>query len=86
MDTGASSERLRMIRGMLWYDGSKDDLNKRVQRAVEYYQKKYEKTPDTCHVHLSELTEQTQMGNILVIPHKGILQRTLWLGVEEKEK
>lgn len=46
-----------MNTGMLWFDNDpKSDLETKVQRAAEYYQKKYGKQPNICFVHPSMLT------------------------------
>jgi hypothetical protein len=42
---------------MLWFDNDpKADLETKVQRAAEYYHKKYGKQPTICFVHPSMLT------------------------------
>jgi hypothetical protein len=38
--------------GMLWFDNDKtDDLEIKVKRAVNYYQKKYGQKPNICFVN-----------------------------------
>ena len=71
--------------GMLWFDNSKDDLSKKIGRAVEHYLRKYNRKPDTCYVHLKVIDKQTQVGGILVIPYKSILLNHYWLGIEDKQ-
>ena len=45
-----------MEEGMLWFDNDqKADLDSKVERAVEYYQKKYGDRPNLCFVHPSML-------------------------------
>jgi len=42
--------------GMLWFDNDKMmDLNAKIERASNYYQKKYGKSPTLCYVHPSML-------------------------------
>ena len=70
---------------MLWFDNSKDDLGKKVQRAVDYYTKKYNRVPDTCVVHFKDVEKKIQIGDISIYPDKYILLHHYWLGIEEKE-
>ena len=44
-----------MHTGMLWFDNSQTALNIKIQKAVDYYHKKYGRTPDLCLVHPSML-------------------------------
>jgi len=40
---------MQMSTGMLWFDNDpKLDLPAKIQRAIEYYQKKYGQKPDLC--------------------------------------
>jgi hypothetical protein len=42
--------------GMLWFDNDKMmDLNTKIERASNYYLKKYGKSPTLCYVHPSML-------------------------------
>jgi len=53
--------------GMLWFDNDQRiALEKKVERAVEYYQEKYGQVPTLCIVHPSMLT------TIMAIQNKGI--------------
>jgi hypothetical protein len=44
---------------MLWFDNSQTALNIKIQKAVDYYHKKYGRTPDLCLVHPSMLDAQS---------------------------
>jgi len=78
-----------MYIGMLWFDNdSKSGLGNRVQRAAEYYQRKYGKTPNLCYVHPSMLspaqpeTETILTANgVQVRPLSTVLPNHFWIGV-----
>ena len=82
--------------GMLWFDNdSKSGLNNRVERAAEYYQRKYGKTPNLCYVHPSMLpptmnagegtaeikSEPLNTNGVQVRPLTTVLPNHFWIGV-----
>lgn len=77
-----------MLIGMLWFDDSQTALPVKVQKAVEYYQKKYGHKPDLCLVHPSLLASGTEgpkpVEGVTVRPYRPVLPGHLWLGIEEK--
>lgn len=78
--------------GMLWFDNDKIPLVAKVERAAEYYQRKYGLTPDLCLVHPSMLQEtptevvEGRFGRVTVRPYRAILPGHLWIGVEEQDQ
>src|SRR6185369_2994413 len=50
-----------MHTGMLWFDNSQSTLPVKIQKAVEYYHKKYGRNPDLCLVHPSMLEKEQTM-------------------------
>jgi len=72
-----------MNTGMLWFDNDpKADLSNKIQRAAEYYQKKYGQNPDLCFVHPSMLGESIlKAGRIEVRANRSILPHHFWIGV-----
>lgn len=79
-----------MITGMLWYDNDKTTpLNKKIDRAVQYYARKYGQKPTVCFVHPSLLEgDKPQEGKpslMKVEPSKMVLKHHFWLGTEAKE-
>lgn len=72
--------------GMLWFDNDPDTpLSLKVQKAAEYYQKKYGRLPDTCLVHPAMLADaQLHVDRIIVQPLKTLRPNHLWLGINEK--
>jgi len=73
-----------MMIGMLWFDNSKSLLSVKVQRATEYYTKKYGKSPDLCLVHPSMLDETTTLGEITIRPYRPVLPGHIWIGVDDE--
>lgn len=75
-----------MHTGMLWFDNSPSTLITKIQRAVEYYQKKYGRTPDLCLVHPS-LLEKDQgtitIDKLTVRPYRPVLPGHIWIGIED---
>ena len=79
-----------MHTGMLWFDNSQTALNIKIQKAVDYYHKKYGRTPDLCLVHPSmlEAQERTQrqleINKLTVRPYRPVLPGHIWIGIEDK--
>ena len=83
-----------MFTGMLWYDNDRTTtLAAKVQRAAEYYRRKYGAAPDTCVVNPAMLSEPPlqagatlaeSQGAITVRASRTILPGHLWIGVEER--
>lgn len=75
-----------MLTGMLWFDNDPATaLPVKVQRAAEYYRKKYGLAPDFCVVNPRMLTATTlQAGGVTVRASRTILPGHLWIGVTDK--
>lgn len=77
-----------MHTGMLWFDNSQTALNIKIQKAVDYYHKKYGRQPDLCLVHPSML-EQNQrsfeVNKLTVRPYRPVLPGHIWIGIEDKK-
>ena len=79
-----------MHTGMLWFDNSQTALNIKIQKAVEYYHKKYGRTPDLCLVHPSmlDVPEKNQrtveINRLTVRPYRPVLPGHIWIGIEDK--
>ena len=76
-----------MHTGMLWFDNSQTTLAMKVQKAVDYYHKKYGRRPDLCLVHPS-LIEKDQaalkVNGLTVRPYRPVLPGHIWIGIEDK--
>ena len=80
-----------MNTGMLWFDNDpKTALTAKIERAVDYYHKKYGRKPNLCLIHPTALEnpgEKAKKGKangITVRPYRPVLPGHLWIGVEEK--
>ena len=79
-----------MHTGMLWFDNSQTALNIKIQKAVDYYHKKYGRTPDLCLVHPSMLDTQEknqrtlEINKLTVRPYRPVLPGHIWIGIEDK--
>ena len=79
-----------MHTGMLWFDNSQTALNVKIQKAVDYYHKKYGRTPDLCLVHPSMLDTQEknqrtlEINKLTVRPYRPVLPGHIWIGIEDK--
>jgi hypothetical protein len=79
-----------MHTGMLWFDNSQTALTVKIQKAVDYYHKKYGRTPDLCLVHPSMLDapeqnqRQLEINKLTVRPYRPVLPGHIWIGIEDK--
>jgi hypothetical protein len=71
--------------GMLWFDNDpKLQLGLKIERAAEYYRKKYGKTPDLCFVHPSMMGGQKPAASkIEVRSSRSVLPHHLWIGIHQ---
>lgn len=73
-----------MHTGMLWYDDSQTSLALKIQKAVDYYQKKYGRLPDLCLVHPNMLKDtKTDESKVTVRAYRPVLPGHIWIGVED---
>ena len=73
-----------MHTGMLWFDNSQISLEIKIQKAIDYYHKKYGKTPDLCLVHPSMLKDvKFEDKNVTVRPYRPVLPGHIWIGIED---
>jgi hypothetical protein len=89
-----------MNTGMLWFDNDpKTALAVKIEKAVDYYHKKYGREPNLCLIHPTAFppdgmmdnpasaggaSENPKIGKITVRPYRPVLPGHLWIGVEEK--
>ncbi len=71
--------------GMLWFDNDpKAELGLKIQRAADYYSRKYGQAPDLCFVHPSMLAEdKPRPGKIEVRPSRSVLPNHFWIGIHQ---
>ena len=74
-----------MHTGMLWFDDSSANLNTKIQKAADYYHKKYGRLPDLFLVHPNMLKDvKVDAGKITIRPYRPVLPGHIWIGVEDK--
>ena len=76
-----------MHTGMLWFDNSQTALTVKIQKAVDYYHKKYGRNPDLCLVHPSMMEtnqRQLEINKLTVRPYRPVLPGHIWIGIEDK--
>jgi len=74
-----------MHTGMLWFDNSQTELNTKIQKAADYYHKKYGRIPDLCLVHPNMLKDTILLKEekITVRPYRPVLPGHIWIGIED---
>ncbi len=81
--------------GMLWYDNTPGvSLKIRIEKAADYYRRKYHQEPNLCLIHPSMLegekshskgsADLPQVGSMTVRPYGPVLPGHLWIGIEDK--
>lgn len=75
-----------MHTGMLWFNNDpKKTLQVKVQEALDYYIKKYGRTPDLCLLHPDSMKDQVvDIKNLTVRPYRPVLPGHIWIGIEDK--
>ena len=74
--------------GMLWFPTDKTlTLTQKIRQAMDYYTKKYGRTPDLCLVHPSmmEVDQNVQIQGLTVRPYRPVLAGHIWIGIEDKQ-
>ena len=78
-----------MNTGMLWFDDDPaSTLEKKIIKAVNYYQKKYGRSPDLCLVHpamLGNNDRRVKIEKITIRPYGSILPGHFWIGIEHQK-
>ena len=72
-----------METGLLWYDGDpKLGLSEKIERAVEYFQKKRGICPNTCFVNPGTVGENSiDLTGIKIVVAHDVLLDHFWIGV-----
>lgn len=70
--------------GMLWFDNDpKVDFITKINRATDYYYKKYGQTPDLCFVNPATKIDPPLKGNgIEVQTDQMVMPDHFWLGIK----
>ncbi len=76
-----------MSNGMLWFDDSNTLLADKIQKASEYYVKKYGVKPNLCLVHPKMLEGVDVVLNTIEIrPYRPVLPGHIWIGFDEQDQ
>jgi hypothetical protein len=79
-----------MITGMLWFDNDqKTTLANKIDRAAQYYKKKYGQAPDVCFVHpkMIELAASNKdLAAMEIKASETVLLHHFWIGRREIDK
>ncbi|MFM8367572.1 MAG: hypothetical protein ACKOBD_02315 [Chloroflexota bacterium] len=78
-----------MHTGLLWYDNDpRTTLSVKIQKAMEYYNKKFGRKPDICLVHPSMMDVnqvQLELGKLVIRPYRPVMPGHFWIGTEEQK-
>jgi hypothetical protein len=74
--------------GMMWFDNDpKTTLSVKIERAAEYYRKKYGHSPNLCMINPRSMPENVGMsGKITIRSQRMVLPGHLWIGLDEKDQ
>ena len=80
--------RKKMKTGMLWFDNDpKTNLETKILKAAQYYERKYGQNPTLCFVHPSMLNDQTiDRKEVEIRSSTKVLPNHLWLGISSKQQ
>lgn len=74
---------------MLWFDNDPHTtLSAKIQKAMEYYSKKFGRVPNICLVHPNMLAagqKQIDLGKLTIRPYQPVMPGHLWIGVEDQK-
>lgn len=79
--------------GMLWYDNNPNlALDRKIEKAVEYYRQKYGRQPNLCLIHPSMIDKDhpahgrhnlKEVEGMTIRPYRPVLPGHLWIGIED---
>jgi len=73
--------------GMLWFDDSQLDLDKKISRAVAFYGEKYGRSPTLCLIHPVTLDGGKEIvAGVQIRQANSVMPDHFWIGIEEKSK
>lgn len=77
-----------MHTGMLWFDNDpQTTLSVKIQKAMDYYRRKFGLVPDLCLVHPSMYEsdqKQLEFGKLTIRPYRTVMPGHLWIGIEDQ--
>jgi hypothetical protein len=76
--------------GMLWFDNDpKTPIEKKIEKAVQYYKDKYARDANTCYVNPSMIPEGQEsiisIPGVDVIATRSVLPNNFWIGIDNQK-
>ncbi|MBK6792524.1 MAG: hypothetical protein IPG80_08250 [Anaerolineales bacterium] len=79
-----------MHTGLLWFDNDpRTTLSVKIQKAMDYYSKKFGRRPDLCLVHPSMMDAgqiHIELGKLVVRAYRPVMPGHFWIGTEDQGK
>ncbi len=78
-----------MHTGLLWFDNDpRTTLSVKIQKAMEYYIRRFGRNPNLCLVHPSMLDVnqiQLELGKLVVRAYRSVSPGHFWIGTEDQK-
>lgn len=78
-----------MHTGLLWFDNDpRTTLSVKIQKAMEYYIRRFGRKPNLCLVHPSMLDVnqlQLELGKLVVRTYRSVSPGHFWIGTEDQK-
>lgn len=78
-----------MHTGLLWYDNDpRTTLTVKIQKAMDYYNKKFGRNPDLCLVNPGMLESgkgQVELGKLVIRAYRPVMPGHFWIGTEDQK-
>jgi len=78
-----------MHTGLLWFDNDpRTTLSVKIQKAMEYYIRRFGRKPNLCLVHPSMLDVnqiQLELGKLVVRAYRSVSPGHFWIGTEDQK-
>jgi hypothetical protein len=74
--------------GMLWFDNDPATaLKTKIEKAANYYRKKYGREPNLCLMHPSMFeagAQRPELNSMTIRAYRPVLPGHLWIGIEDR--
>jgi hypothetical protein len=74
---------------MLWFDNDpRTTLSVKIQKAMDYYRRKFGRAPEICLVHPGMLEmgqKQLALGKVTIRAYQSVIPGHFWIGVEDQK-
>ncbi len=78
-----------MHTGLLWFDNDpRTTLSVKIQKAMDYYNKKFGRKPNLCLVHPSMMEAQKgqiELDKLVVRAYRSVMPGHFWIGSEDQK-